>query len=335
MSKPKLVQLFILLSFVYVEIEANIFIDGIYCGQRNCYEVLGVTRQATKSEISKTYRALAKKHHPDKARSTEDKATAEEIFKQIANAYEILRDEESRNEYNDMLDNPDQFYQHYYRYYRRRVVKVDVSLVIGVTIVVISVIQYFVAHSRYQEAIYQLSTITKYRNNALELAQDEGLFDPNKKVKGKSKSDLKAEKEEIILKVLAENLDIRGGYAKPSILDILAIQLVILPYTFYKYVHWYARWVYKFDICKEEYGEEEKYYLIRKHLKYSQGQFDALEEYEKADLYKQELWKKDKYEIYRTKKEEERRIKMAGNNRLKQYRRYMKNHGPGRMTFED
>lgn len=184
MSKPKLLHIFVLLSFVYVEIEANIFIDGIYCGQYNCYEVLGVTRESTKSEISKAYRALAKKHHPDKARSNEDKAVAEEVFKRIANAYEILRDEESRNEYNDMLDNPENFYAHYYRYYRRRAVKVDVSLVIGGTIAVISIIQYFVAHSRYKEAIFQLSCITKYRNNALELAMDQGLFDPNKKVKG-------------------------------------------------------------------------------------------------------------------------------------------------------
>lgn len=186
MTKPKLVHIFLFLSFVYVEIEANIFIDGIYCGQQNCYEILGVTRESTRSEISKAYRALAKKHHPDKARSDEAKVVAEEMFKQIANAYEILRDEESRTEYNDMLDNPEKFYQHYYRYYRRRT-KVDVRLVIGVTLAVISIIQYFVAHSRYKEAIYQLSLITKYRNNALELAMDQGLFDPNKKVKGKSK----------------------------------------------------------------------------------------------------------------------------------------------------
>lgn len=98
---------------------------------------------------------------------------------------------------------------------------------------------------------------------------------------------------------------------------------------------WYARWFYKFNICKQEYGDEEKYYLIRKHLKYSQGQFDALEEHERLEFYKLELWKKDKFDVWKAKKEEEMRIKMASNNRYKQYRRYLKNHGPGRMTFED
>merc|ERR1711971_687412 len=70
----------------------------IYCGDRNCYEVLGVTRDSSKKEISKAYRKLAQKWHPDMFRTSEEKEIAEKKFMQIATAYETLRDDESRAE---------------------------------------------------------------------------------------------------------------------------------------------------------------------------------------------------------------------------------------------
>ena len=60
---------------------------------RDYYEVLGVTRDASQDEIRKAFRKLARKHHPDVA---ENKATAEEKFKEINEAYEVLGDPEKR-----------------------------------------------------------------------------------------------------------------------------------------------------------------------------------------------------------------------------------------------
>ncbi len=70
-------------------------------------------------------------------------------------------------------------------------------------------------------------------------------------------------------------MDIRGGYAKPTIRDILWIQLFMLPWTTCKWTYFYTRWLWKFGIKREEYGEEEKLYVIRKNLGLSQGQFDV------------------------------------------------------------
>lgn len=70
-------------------------------------------------------------------------------------------------------------------------------------------------------------------------------------------------------------MDIRGGYAKPKWTDVLWIQLFFLPWTTYKWIYFYARWLWKFGIKREEYGEEEKLYVIRKNLGFSQGQFDV------------------------------------------------------------
>jgi curved DNA-binding protein len=60
------------------------------------YQILGVSRQAKKSEIKKAYRKLAQKYHPDK--NPGDKA-AEEQFKRINEAYEVLSDDEKRAKY--------------------------------------------------------------------------------------------------------------------------------------------------------------------------------------------------------------------------------------------
>jgi molecular chaperone DnaJ len=64
--------------------------------KRDYYEVLGVSRSATEEEIKKSYRKLALKYHPD--RNSED-PTAEEKFKEAAEAYEVLHDAEKRSLY--------------------------------------------------------------------------------------------------------------------------------------------------------------------------------------------------------------------------------------------
>src|SRR5258706_633133 len=60
------------------------------------YAVLGVARDAEEGEIKKAYRKLAMEHHPD--RNNGDKA-AEEKFKEITEAYEVLRDADKRAAY--------------------------------------------------------------------------------------------------------------------------------------------------------------------------------------------------------------------------------------------
>jgi len=64
--------------------------------KRDYYEVLGVERTASEDEIKKAYRQLALKHHPD--RNPNNKA-AEEKFKEIGEAYEVLSDPQKRATY--------------------------------------------------------------------------------------------------------------------------------------------------------------------------------------------------------------------------------------------
>ena len=65
--------------------------------ERDYYEVLGVSKTATQDEIRKAYRRLAGKYHPD--RNIDNKEEAEEKFKEVQKAYEVLFDEERRKMY--------------------------------------------------------------------------------------------------------------------------------------------------------------------------------------------------------------------------------------------
>jgi curved DNA-binding protein len=68
---------------------------------RDYYETLGVPKTATGDEIKSAFRKLARKYHPDVVKA-KDKATAEEKFKQINEAYEVLSDPEKRKKYDQL-----------------------------------------------------------------------------------------------------------------------------------------------------------------------------------------------------------------------------------------
>jgi curved DNA-binding protein len=65
---------------------------------RDYYQMLGIGRTATAEEVKKAYRKLARKYHPDVSKE----ANAEEKFKQVQEAYEVLKDPEKRAAYDQL-----------------------------------------------------------------------------------------------------------------------------------------------------------------------------------------------------------------------------------------
>ncbi len=76
---------------------------------KDYYKILGVERNANEQEIKRAYRKLAMKYHPD--RNAGDKK-AEETFKEINEAYEVLSDKEKRARYNQLGESYTQWQQH-------------------------------------------------------------------------------------------------------------------------------------------------------------------------------------------------------------------------------
>lgn len=68
---------------------------------KDYYAILGLKKTATQEEIKKAYRALARKYHPDINKGEE----AERRFKEIGEAYEVLRDEKKRAAYDQLGEN--------------------------------------------------------------------------------------------------------------------------------------------------------------------------------------------------------------------------------------
>lgn len=64
--------------------------------QKNYYETLGIPKTASSDEIKKAYKKMAMKYHPDRNKGSKD---AEEKFKSVNEAYQVLSDEKKKKNY--------------------------------------------------------------------------------------------------------------------------------------------------------------------------------------------------------------------------------------------
>lgn len=346
----------ILLLQSFIPTSADIgLVDGIYCGLKTCYEVLDVDRDTDKKTIRKKYRNLSLKYHPDKFLEQKNNGELSEAeYEQIEHnysiintAYDTLKDDVKKADYNHYLDHPEDRYYNYFNYYKNKLganVTVDVKLVIVGFLSAWSLFQWVGWQNSYNMVIEYALQDNKYKIMAKRLAIEQGLLDSNGKIPKKEQRttyktpiQCKNRIEEIYRQIIEQNVDIKGGYGKPHWTDVAIVQAVFLPKYIYLYFYKKINWWYRRNILKAELNEDEKWILIQKNLKLgSQVEFEYLKDKKGDLLYANECWVPEKCEAFQEKLKEEERLKNLDSGRAKQYKRWLKkNGGENRMTFNE
>lgn len=252
------------------------FVSALFCGDDNCFELLGVKRDATKSEIRRAYRRLSQEKHPDK-RPGDEKALEE--FRKIGAAYEALTDDAKRAKYEDFLDNPTKYWQYLMENTKDNYApRSNVYLVLTGIIGVVTLIHWLNMNHTYKSTLLRLKESQDFKREVSRL------------VKSKQASS-KEEAEAMI------NLDV-VGLEEPNWRNLIIFKILALPPQLVKSLLWNIKWVFNYKIRKQDYTEEDKLYLIKKNLKIPSDEWSTVPEKEK-DLYmKEELWDKTKCEEF-------------------------------------
>jgi len=329
----------------------------IFCGKYDCYKILGFdyttfhTNTPDLKNITKSYRSLSLKFHPDKNK----KKGAQERFEKIAKAYEILKNKKKRKEYDHYRDRPDEYFAKYgssvmWSY----APQTDAGAIVFFLFILVSVLAYFIQRNRWQTiadhlikgAVEDLSArdggsteSQNIRRKALEILADQnadatvaaakaeaektdGMSNRQKKIAARrSKQDPKKETLEDLKKIVTELVnkidDFGAGFHKPTWKDLFVLKLLYLPIVVVKALSWRAKF-YTRRLLGKSYSPEE--IQIMTHISVGEIAWEAASDEEREKMVTLELWMSDNLEEWR----EDQKSKLLSIGDQKKYARMKK-----------
>jgi DnaJ family protein C protein 25 len=276
------------------------FLPGtaIYCEEDDCYDLLGVPETASQSDIKKSYYKLSLKYHPDKNPDPETKLK----FQKIATAYEILKDEVKREQYDYAKAHPEQFFYNTARYYQAYYgPQADLRAVLVGVLVLLSFFQFLNEKIRHAQMVDMVKQTPAYKNKlkALELERNGGVT--NKKKAPRNRRVEGADD-------LSKELDLQiAGAERPTVWRLLGVRFILLPYTLGKWATWKASWIWRYWIKKMPYTWADASYLTHSSLGISSTTWKSMNDKVRDDLVVKRLWIKSNLDAYKTEKSKDSR----------------------------
>lgn len=211
----------------------------------------------------------------------------------IANAYEILKDEATREQYDYAIAHPEEVFYNTARYYRSYYGhKTDPRAVLVGLLLVVSALQYLNQWTRYTQAVAMVKKTPAYKNRLKALELEYSGSGTNRK-KGQKQMGKKVEDE------LSGELELHiQGAERPSIWNLIGVQFILLPYTLGKLLIWQTCWFWRYQIKKLPYSWNDACYLTQKSLRVPFEAWRNIDESTKASLVQKRLWEKSNMEIY-------------------------------------
>lgn len=136
------------------------------------YALMGVERNAEFKDIRQAFKKLSLQLHPDK----NDSPDAEVSFRQLVDVYNILKEREKRERYDDILEHGLPDWRHAVYYYRR-VRKMGLLEMLTIVFIIVTVGQYITAWAAYWEKIYTINEYVETQKKRLLKKQKKGKID--------------------------------------------------------------------------------------------------------------------------------------------------------------